>query len=67
MAWLNVSATLGFAGPLNPMWLSLIWANRNVGLYCWTAVADPATCEITSPPATVSTTAAPNQAPCRMS
>lgn len=31
------------------------------------AAAEPATCEITSPPVTVSATAAPNQAVCRIS
>jgi hypothetical protein len=34
MAWLNVSVMLGFAGPWNPMWLSLIWANRSFGVDC---------------------------------
>jgi len=44
MAWLNVSTTFGFAGPLNPMWLSLTWAKRSVGC---AAGADelPATCD----------------------
>jgi hypothetical protein len=50
------------------MWLSLTCANRSVGFDAAKAAsADPATWEITSLPATVNTTAAPNQALCRMS
>ena len=43
MAWVKVSATLGLPAPLNPIWLSLIWTNRNVGRDCVeTLGVDPA-------------------------
>jgi len=60
--------TSRLAGPWKPMWLSLSWTNRSAfGSAAAVAPALPPTWLITSPPATVSTTAAPNQAPWRSS
>ena len=62
----NDCSTMVFAGPVKPMWLSLICTNRRA-FASSAAACVPASpiWLITSPPTTVSTTALPNHAVCR--
>jgi hypothetical protein len=60
VAW-SVAETSGFAGLLNPIWLSLIWTKLSSPLDVVAEVL-PKACELRTPPLTVQRTPKPAQA-----
>src|SRR5262249_26410074 len=61
MASWKVARTSGFASPLKPMWLSLIWTKRKSPAASWPVVGWASARDERTPPATVQTSPVPAQ------